>query len=52
MTSDVILARAAASFVVMLGSAAMIWARRHGNTNPDAGYGIAGWTMIVLLVIW
>lgn len=52
MTSDVILARAVASVVVMFGAAAMILARRQGNTDTNAGAGIAGWTMIVLLAIW
>lgn len=52
MTSDVIFAKALASVVVMFGAAAMIWVRRNGNTDTNAGAGIAGWTMILLLVIW
>jgi hypothetical protein len=36
----------------MFGSAAMIFARRWKNPDTDAGYGIAGWTIVIVLCIW
>ncbi len=41
-----------ATVVIMFGSAAMICARRLDNKNSDAGAGIAGWTIILLLNLW
>ena len=33
-------------------SALMIFARRYKNSDPTAGYGIAGWAVLILLTIW
>jgi hypothetical protein len=42
-----------ATAVLMVGSAAMIFARRYKNaTNAEAGSGVAAWTIILLLCIW
>jgi len=41
-----------ATGIIMIGSATMIFARRHNNKDKEAGYGIAGWTMVIILLMW
>lgn len=41
-----------ATGIVMFGAAAMIFARRHNNHRSDAGYGIAGWAILIVIFIW
>lgn len=41
-----------ATLIIMIGATLMIIARRYKNNNLDAGYGIAGWTMFIILCIW
>lgn len=41
------------TLVLMVGAAIMIAARRfNSDYEPNAGIGIAGWTMVILLAIW
>lgn len=50
-----ILEKAFASIIVMLGSAAMIAARRRDYDpiiDPNAGNGISGWTIFLIALIW
>ncbi len=45
--------RIIATAVLGAVAAAMIFARRWKNTDTDAGVGIAGWTIVILLFgIW
>jgi hypothetical protein len=41
-----------ATALIMFGSAAMILAIRWKNDNTDAGNGIAGWTILLILHLW
>lgn len=41
-----------ATGLLTFGSASMIFARRWNNPDKEAGYGIAGWTMFVLIFMW
>ena len=36
---------------VLLGGAALTLARRHKNQDPEAGFGTAGWTVIIALLV-
>ena len=38
--------------VLMVGAAAMILARRYKNEDSEAGCGIAGWTIFIILCMW
>jgi hypothetical protein len=40
------------TLAVGIASALMIYARRYKNQDSNAGYGIAGWTVFILLCIW
>ena len=45
--------RMIATAIIMFGSAAMILARRYGNSrDSSAGAAIAGWTIILVLHLW
>ncbi len=41
-----------ATIIVLIGSTALVFARRYKNRDTQAGYGIAGWTVLLLLLIW
>ena len=41
-----------ATGILTFGSAAMIFARRYENKDTQAGIGIAGWIIIILLFMW
>ena len=41
-----------ATIIIMICSACMIFARRWNNTDKDAGIGIAGWTMFIIIGMW
>ena len=41
-----------ATLIIMIGAAAMIAARRFHNHDSHAGYGIAGWTMVIVFIMW
>jgi predicted tellurium resistance membrane protein TerC len=40
------------SFLLMVGAALMILARRYNNSDSNAGYGIAGWTIFIIICMW
>jgi len=40
------------TLILVVGAAVMIAARRYKNTEPNAGLGIAGWTIVILLHLW
>lgn len=44
--------RAVVTLFIMIGATAMIIARRWNNPSDDAGYGIAGWGMAVVVLMW
>lgn len=41
--------RAAVAVVILAGGALLTFARRWNNTDADAGSGIAGWTIFLVL---
>jgi len=40
------------SIVLLVGGALLTLARRWKNEDTTAGYGIVGWTMFIILLIW
>ena len=50
--SELFILKLVATCVLMLGSAVMIAARRLKNKDRDAGCGIAGWTIFIVLMMW
>lgn len=38
--------------VIMLCGAALTLARRYKNTDKGAGYGISGWTIFFVFILW
>jgi len=40
------------SIMLVCCGTALTVARRWKNSDPNAGYGVAGWTMFGLLMIW
>ena len=40
------------TLAVGIVSTLMICARRYKNQDSDAGHGIAGWTIFILVCIW
>ena len=43
--------RAATVFAVLLGGALLTFARRYKNQDSNAGYGVAGWAVVVTIVL-
>jgi len=41
-----------ATAVIGIVSSLMIFARRYKNNDANAGYGIAGWTIFIILIMW
>ena len=41
-----------ASAAILFGASALVFARRYRNTDPDAGTGIAGWALFLVIIIW
>lgn len=41
-----------ATVAILFGAAALTFARRWGNKDSDAGVGIAGWSMVIILFMW
>ena len=40
------------TLAVGIVSTLMIYARRYKNQDSNAGYGIAGWSVFILVCIW
>ena len=49
---DAITTKCWITLFLMIGSALIITARRLWNSDGSAGYGIAGWTMFLILHMW
>lgn len=41
-----------ASAIIMFGASALVFARRYNNTDEEAGTGVAGWTIFIIILIW
>jgi len=41
-----------ATIIICISSIMMILALRYGNHDKEAGRGVAGWTIVILLFLW
>jgi len=41
-----------ATVIILFGAAALTFARRWNNEDTEAGYGVAGWAMFVIIMMW
>ena len=41
-----------ATAVIGIVSTLMIFVRRYKNDDKNAGYGIAGWTIFIMVMMW
>jgi hypothetical protein len=47
-----LLEKSISTAILLFGGAAMIFARRYHNSDPEAGIGIAGWIMFIIIFMW